>query len=351
MKICRYILVLILAVLTGCHKYEQWDANAVDNFECLWQTVDEHYCFFYEKDVDWQEVHDRYKGKLYQRLNEGDLTVLEYYDLCADMLCELKDGHTSLISGFDIASYDKWWTDYPQDFNLRVVQQYYLHFDYRVTSGMIYQILQPSGIGYLYYPSFSNRPGEGNLDYVMDYLRDCPALIIDVRDNGGGEMTNINRLVARFISQPVIGGYIMHKTGPGHSDFSEPYPIEYKPTDATHRRWGEKPVVVLTNRSCYSAANDFVSVMKQLPNVRIVGARTGGGGGMPFSAELPMGWTVRFSACPVTDAGGNSIETGIDPSPGCEMHCTPEGLSQGRDAILDHAIKILSLHSNNKKTN
>ena len=100
-------------------------------------------------------------------------------------------------------------------------------------------------------------------------------------------------------------------------------------------------IVVLTNRSCFSAANNFVSVMKDLPNVTIVGAKTGGGGGMPFTSELPIGWSIRFSACPILDAKGNVIENGIDPSPGCEVHAPAEELAKGKDAILDFAIDML----------
>ena len=81
--------------------------------------------------------------------------------------------------------------------------------------------------------------------------------------------------------------------------------------------------------------------MKDLPNVRIVGAKTGGGGGMPFTSEMPIGWSVRFSACPILDAKGNVIENGIDPSPGCEVHAPEEELAQGRDAILEFAIDLL----------
>ena len=133
---------------------------------------------------------------------------------------------------------------------------------------------------------------------------------------------------------------MVHKTGPGHSDFSEPYPITYKPADEYRVKWpGE--VVVLTNRSCFSAANNFVSVMKELPNVRIVGAKTGGGGGMPFSSELPNGWSIRFSACPILNARGEVIENGIDPSEGCEVHAPEEELAIGKDAILDFAIDLL----------
>ena len=53
--------------------------------------------------------------------------------------------------------------------------------------------------------------------------------------------------------------------------------------------------------------------MKGLPQVKIVGVKTGGGGGLPMSSELPNGWAVRFSSSRTYDADGADIEQGITP--------------------------------------
>lgn len=325
------ILLLWMFFFCACSSYDEPENTGNDIFMTLWRIIDERYCFFDEKEVDWAEVGAKYARKLKPRM-----TQQEFFDICADMLAELRDGHVNLISPFDTAYYRRWWTDYSQDFDLRTLQQYYLEFDYHTVNGIIYKVL-PGGVGYMYYPSFSYDVGEGNLDYILSAFRDCKGLIIDVRDNGGGDLTNIRPFVGRLIERKITGGYIRHKTGPGHSDFSEPYPIEYEPAQAGRVKWN-KPVAVLTNRSCFSAANDFVSVMKQLPSVTVIGARTGGGGGIPFTSELPNGWRVRFSASPVTDAMGRSIEQGIEPAEGCRLHSPADELAQGRDAILDFAL-------------
>lgn len=334
MKYLNAIFVIfILSALTACHSYDEWDNSAEGNFDALWTILDEHYCFFDEKNIDWEETGRRYRNRLVPGISSQEL-----FALCSEMLSELKDGHTNLISGFDISYYKNWWTDYPQDFDLRVLQEYYLKFDYKTASGLMYKVMD-NNIGYIYYPSFSSTIGEGNLDWVLSDLAACNALIIDIRDNGGGELTNIETFVRRFIHQTTLAGYICHKTGPGHADFSEPYPFYYEPADNNRITWN-KPIAVLTNRSCYSAANDFAAVMKSLPNVKIVGARTGGGGGMPFSAELPNGWSIRFSACPIYDCNKRNIETGIDPSEGCEVHSLPEDFAIGKDRILDFALEM-----------
>ena len=188
----------------------------------------------------------------------------------------------------------------------------------------------------MYYGSFSSGIGEGNLDLILSYLSTADGLIIDVRDNGGGLLTNVEKLVSRFIDGKTLAGYICHKTGKGHNDLSEPYPYYFEP--AKNHIHYLKPVVVLANRASFSATNNFVSIMKSLGNVTIVGDTTGGGCGLPFTSELPNGWRVRFSSCPVMDAQGRLTEFGVAPDVRFDM----DEQDRTRDAILDTAIAILT---------
>lgn len=332
----RLLLLAILPALSlaSCHEVEEYADDPRGNFEALWTILDEHYCFFREKSVDWDAVHDKYSRRI-----GPEMTGEELFLVCADMLDELRDGHVNLSSSFNTSYYRKWWSDYPQNFSSRLIEESYFNFNYRQSSGMLFGILSEN-IGYIYYSSFSSPIGEGNLDNVLYYLRNTQGLIIDVRDNGGGDLTNVRTLVARFIKEPTVVGYISHKTGPGHDEFSEPRAYTYNPADEGRIRWG-KPVIVLANRSTFSAANNFVSVMKLLPGVRVVGATTGGGSGMPYSSELPCGWSVRFSACSMLDADRVSTESGVPPTEGYAVDMDPVAALSGHDTILDFAITLL----------
>lgn len=339
MKLLRHISAAILSLtvamlLAGCHDVPDYPDDPSGNFEQLWSILDEHYCFFAEKGVDWNEVHARYAPMIHP-----NMTSEELFDVCAAMLAELKDGHTNLSAPFNVSYYRKWWSDYPQNYDARLIEQYYFNFNYRQISGIIYGVL-PQNIGYIHYSGFSYDIGEGNLDMVLSYLTTCDGLVFDVRDNSGGSMTNVATLVARFTPERILAGTICHKNGPGHGDFSDPYPYYINPAEEGRMMWG-KPVVVLCNRSTFSAANNFVSVMKTLPGVKIVGATTGGGSGMPFSSELPCGWGVRFSASPVRDPQGNLTEFGVTPSPGCEVDLDPIAALDGHDTMLDFAVDLL----------
>lgn len=328
------ILACVLLLFTSCHEVEEWDQDVVGNFDALWTVVDQHYCFFEEKDVDWDEVYRRYRPRV-----TSEMRGLEFFNLCAQMLDELKDGHVNLSSSFKTSYYRKWWSDYPQNFDERLVEQYYLRFDYSTVGGIDYAVLRDN-VGYMRYPSFSYPVGHSAIDAILSQFALCKGIIIDIRDNGGGNMTNVGTIVSHFIGERILAGSICHKTGPGHNDFSEPYPYYYDPVDNSRVRW-IKPVVVLVNRSTFSAANNFVSIMKSRKNTAIVGDITGGGSGMPFSSELPCGWGIRFSASPVYDAQMNLTENGVEPSDNCHVDMNPAAEARGRDSIVDFAIALI----------
>lgn len=330
-----FISIISLLICASCHDLPQYAANPRGNFEALWRILDEHYCFFREKSVDWNAIHDKYSPMISDIMTNEELFIV-----CAQMLDELRDGHTNLSSAFNTSYYRRWWSDYPQNFDQRLIEEYYFNFNYRQTGNIIYGIL-PQNIGYMRIPSLSYSIGESNLDHILYYLKTCDGLIIDIRDNGGGIMTSVETLVARFITQRTLAGYICHKNGPAHDDFSDPYPYYYEPAEQGRILWG-KPVAILTNRSTYSAANNLVSIMRTLPAVKIVGATTGGGSGMPFYSELPNGWGIRFSSAPILDPNGKTTEFGIEPSEGCAIDLDPNAALLGHDTILDFAVDLLS---------
>lgn len=330
------VLMVLMAVLPlpgGCIREEEADNSPQGNFEALWKIIDEQYCFLEYKQIDWDAIHAEYAGRITATMsNEGLFEVL------GAMLGELQDGHVNLASAHNVSYYDAWYQDYPRNFREDIVEDFYLgkaSTDYRTAAGIKYKILEDN-IGYIRYESFAAGIGDGNLDEILSYLAPCTGLIIDVRNNGGGNVTNSERIAARFTNEKVLTGYICHKTGKGHNDFSRPYPITLEPSNSI--RW-QKKAVVLTNRRSYSATNDFVNQMRCLPNVTIMGDRTGGGSGMPFTSELPNGWTVRFSASPHLGAGMEQIEWGIDPDIKADMDEADE--ARHVDTIIEKARAFL----------
>lgn len=300
----RLFFILCAILLSACNdSLMKFDNTPKGNFDALWNIIDRNYCFFQYKKIDWDSVYNAYSPRITPKMSNEAL-----FDLMRDMLSELKDGHVNLSASHDVTRYWKWYEDYPPNFN-ESVQKAYLRNDYAIASGLRYKILDDN-VGYVYYSSFSTDVGLSNLDQVLGRMAICHGIIIDVRNNGGGSLTNVDRIASRFFNERTLTGYISHKTGPGHADFSPLYP---KYIDSSNRIRYQKSVVVLTNRGCYSATNEFVSIMKQAPNATIIGDKTGGGSGLPFSSELPNGWAIRFSASPMFNAQKEHTEFGVEP--------------------------------------
>ena len=255
------------------------------------------------------------------------------FEICANMLSELKDGHVNLFSSFDIARNWSWHENYPSNYSDSLINKY-LGTDYKIAAAIRYKILDDN-IGYMRYGSFQSDFGAGNIDQVLLEFAPCQALIIDIRDNSGGLLTVAEKLAARFTNEEILVGYMRHKNGKGHQDFSEMKEQRIKPSNGV--RW-HKPVYVLTNRQVYSAANEFVKYMRCCHAV-IIGDQTGGGAGMPFSSELPNGWSVRFSACPMYDVNKQSTEQGIAPD--YRVDLTHEDFTRGRDSIIEFARSLV----------
>ncbi|MEG2514649.1 MAG: S41 family peptidase, partial [Bacteroidaceae bacterium] len=321
------VLFIFLSCLffSACVKEDDFDNTPQGNFEALWKIIDEQYCFLSYKEIDWNEIHNRYQQRISPEMsNEGVFEVLR------DMLAELKDGHVNLVTASNVAYYRKWFEDYPDNFN-DSIHTLYLGKDYRTAAGIKYKVLDDN-IGYIYYGSFSYGIGEGNLDEVFSHLATCTGLIVDVRNNGGGTITNSEKLAARFTNKKILTGYIQHKTGKGHNDFSNPHPLYLEPTKRI--RW-QKKVVVLTNRHSFSATNDFVNKMRLLPLVTIMGDQTGGGSGLPLSSELPNGWAVRFSSSPHFGPNMEQIEFGIQPDE--KVNMSIDDILKNKDTIIESA--------------
>ena len=336
MKKIYFITITLLCTLclcTACGDEEQFDNTPRGNFEALWKAMDEHYCFFDYKQqsygLDWNEVHTRYSAQINNNMTQNQL-----FEVLASMLAELRDGHVNMYATFDQARYWNWKDDYPANVSDSLIKKY-LGTDYKIASGLKYRKLDDN-IGYIRYASFSSAIGNGNIDEVLFDLATCNALIIDIRGNGGGLLTMAERLAARFTDKEIVVGYMQHKTGKGHNDFSAMQQQTLKPSSGM--RW-HKPVMILTNREVYSAANEFVKYMKCCPDVTVVGDKTGGGAGMPFSSELPNGWAIRCSACPMYDKDKNCTEFGIEPD--IKVDLQQQDVNKGIDTIIETARKLV----------
>ncbi|MEX2512786.1 MAG: S41 family peptidase [Cyclobacteriaceae bacterium] len=325
------ILCLSLLVIS-C---EQWvvspdpESNPEVVFEYLWKEVNERYAFFEEKNLDWDRVGEEYRSKISQ-----DMGQLELFELLADMLFELRDGHVNLTNSFNRSRNWEWFEEYPVNYNENIIQKNYLGKDYWASGPLLNQEL--GEVLYVNYRSFSQGIAEGNLQALMIRAQNKKGLIIDVRNNGGGSLRNAEKLASCFVEEDTEYASQRIKNGPGKNDFGPWESMSYSPKEGLKYTG---PVVVLINRRSYSASTFFAQMMKVLPNVILVGDQTGGGGGTPAFGELPNGWSYRFSVTQTIDTDGKQLEGGVEPTIKAEIGRQAE--INGQDSIIDGAVIFL----------
>lgn len=332
MKKTFLLLIVPVFILFSCEKslFEKEPANnPVKNFDQLWSTLDKKYAFFTYKSIDWDSIRQKYRPQVSQGMSRTRL-----FDVFSDMLGEIKDGHVNLVSTFDVTRFWDYYLDYPTNFDYDLIQRHYLGYDYEITGPFENTWLHNTG--YIYYGSFGKSFSASHVNYLLNKYRDATGLIIDVRNNGGGYTKLIKDLASHFTSEKYMYAKDYFQDGPAHDAFTEPDKKYIEPADGA--KW-QKPVVLLTNRQCYSATNTFVLAMKQLDHVTVLGDKTGGGGGIPISAELPNGWTYRFSASKKLSPDGFNIENGIPPDKYINMDV--DDMANAKDTIVEYALDML----------
>jgi C-terminal processing protease CtpA/Prc len=211
-----------------------------------------------------------------------------------------------------------------------------------------------SGVGYLKIDGFSGSQMRALIGKAMDRLLDTQALIIDMRENGGGDLSG-NEILARLTEKDII----RYKTSFRSSDFllsQRPslYFYGFDPAkeftdwldntvsaaDVSKLYLG-KPVVVLTSSRCFSACDTFVAALKANKLATVIGENTGGGTGSPLNIELPASeFAFRYSVMRGITANDEPIE-GVGTKPDIYREVTKSDLLNGTDSQLIAALDFI----------
>jgi hypothetical protein len=298
-------------------------------FDALWEDVGARYSYFAEKNIDWDSVRAVYRPRVSDGMGEEAL-----FDLLAEMLFVLEDGHVNLSASLDRSRNWDWFWDYPPNFNANIVERHYLGREFRQIGPFRARLLED--VLYVYYGSFARTIQPAHLDALLAAAAGTRGMIIDIRDNGGGSLGNATRLAACLATEAVV--YARHRTkaGPAPDDFSPWEDRRISPRDGS--RYSGR-VAVLTNRRTFSAANAFAQMARVLPRVTLIGDRSGGGGGAPAYGELPNGWTYRFSATQSISPSGEHLEFGVPVDIAVDLR--PADEAAGTDTIIERALAWL----------
>ena len=328
----NYILYFLLITTTLCVSCDSLifgedlkSSGAQENFDYLWTECSERYTFFELKNIDWDEVRVRYQIQITDGMDE-----VELFDVLANMLNELQDGHVNLISNFNVSFFP--FRQLGQDnFDFRIIQDNYLPTNYFISGPFIHDFIADGEVGYLRYSSFTGTISETNLGFILERYEDTKGLILDLRENEGGSVSDVYALLSRFVSEETVVARSRIKSGPGINDFTELQDAIVEPTSGNS--YGKK-VIVLTDRGTYSAGSFFALATKEIPNLTLMGDFTGGGLGAPNGGELPNGWEYRFSITQTLDLEGNNYENGVPP----DIEAFVDWSDRTKDEVIERAL-------------
>lgn len=173
---------------------------------------------------------------------------------------------------------------------------------------------------------------------VLTDLKDCRALVLDLRPNGGGD-----ELLAREIAAWFVDGEVIYA---GHRLIDRDSPDGFGPVQQrslTGNREPERhfagPVAVLMGRRNLSSCEAFLLMLKQCPRATLIGTRSGGSSGNPQPAEIGPGVTLMVPSWQALRPDGKSFE-GEGITPDIEVTATADDL-RTRDPVLEKALEVL----------
>lgn len=181
------------------------------------------------------------------------------------------------------------------------------------------------GAGYIAIRSFSDDKIVASFNTALAALRSAPGLIIDVRENGGGDTAIARPIMGRFIDRPAPYAIMRRREGSG---LSSPWTEMVQPAGPFTDR-GE--VVVLMNHWSGSMAEGFPMGMRDIGRATLVGTKMMGLGAAVFPIRLDRtGIQAQYSGEPVYDTHGKP-----------RWHLSPDIQVPDGTNILDVGTRVL----------
>jgi hypothetical protein len=306
MKKCNYIIILILlnfSILFGQDRQPSID-------EAEKKAVIDSICANLEREYIFPEITQKYIDKLKQYLQSGKYdSIKEPKEFAAKITEDLaaihKDEHLHIWYNPEWIKNERLRAELDEAAILRKKRE-----ERTVNYGFKEIKIFPGNIGYLKLNSFSYDTDAFDVAIgAMNFLSNTDALIIDLRENGGGSPEMVQLLCSYFLENP-------------RKHLNSFY---YKEKDKTTQYWSytylpgkrldKVDLYLLTSKNTFSAAEEFSYNLKHMKRATIIGETTGGGAhdnkfvilNDNFEMNLPFARAIN----PVTETNWEGV--GVEP--------------------------------------
>lgn len=362
------------------------EASNLEVFDTAWKLVENRYYDPGIRAIDWEGLRDTYRKQADTASSEQSL-----YAILGSMMSVLEDGHTRVESPASVWRAEgnvdvglgvrgKWiddqfvimevspyspaalagvkpgwilskWEEFPfgqfvernAQYLIREGQTVKLEFldaednvnRVRVT-GRFYPRTDPrivnriqGGIVYIRFDHFSDDSAEWFSEELARH-HDAPGVIVDLRNNRGGQLSALRRILSNFYKRDYTLGEEIHRDGDSRA-------IRVSGHGRRAYRGG---VIVLTDRSSQSAAEVFAATIQESGRGAVVGRTTAGNVLVSHRKPLPDGGELRISTRDFVTAGGRRLE-GRGVSPNVFIEPDLESLRHRVDEDVHTAISLL----------
>ncbi len=277
------------------------DAARTTIIDSVSATINEVYVFPEVAKKMTDLIKKQNKNKAYAELT----SPIEFTDrLTEDLRSVCHDKHLGVqyVTDEMIARFTN--EDEEQNREREIAEAQYDNYNFR-------KIERLSGnIGYLKFNGFSATEGAGRTAIAaMNFLAYVDALIVDLRDNGGGSPAMIQTLSSYLFDDPVhLNSFYLRKEDSIKQFWTQPF--------VDGPRLSNTPVYILTSNYTFSGAEEFTYNLKNLKRATIIGETTGGGAhpvqsllhdSLNVVVRVPFGRAIN----PIT--GTNWEGTGVEP--------------------------------------
>jgi carboxyl-terminal processing protease len=320
------------------------------NFEELWETFHNRYPFFELRNVDWKKQYDTYRPKITRQTSDDEL-----FDIFCQMLDPLDDGHVELKAKargdrtkryFNPEPKPRFW----QEFTKRQIKQLFKTSEKTLvangfgqpteTRAWILRYCRSRTFGYiriLELEGIKKRRLTAALDKIARDFEDLDGIVIDIRNNPGGDDSTAITIINRFCDRKRIAFHRRTKIGPGEDDFTTLKTWHIEPQGGAQFTG---PIVLLTCDSVFSGGEAFALAIRQLPDVTIIGDHTNGIFSYQLEQELPNGWRYclsyqKYFSADMVCYEGKGVPVDI------KLLNKKADIENGIDPLITRALKVL----------
>jgi hypothetical protein len=319
------LIILLAGLLQSCRndipylsdphndaKFQNW----TQVFNSYWESMNNNYAFWSVDSTDWDAMYDKYAPR-FEALGtiaeeddeEGKNAVRDsarsyFKEMSAGLIdhhffATLKIPSTYYIMPGDNEVMNRKYYHWSNtDFRFNVLHQYKelgrltSYTEPSVKSSRAYSGVLDGDIVYLGLTEFALTGSERtevidalkNYNMLLDTLQNIKGVIIDVRENGGGNCADLDSILGKFVDSNYIFAYQRTKDGPGRLDYTPWVPATIHPMKRARKL--DIPIVALADVNSVSMAEITTMAIRTFPKGCSVGERTFGGHGALLSTNI-----------------------------------------------------------------